>query len=64
MVIMECGWNTTCNVTSGDGFEMWIRKCDSPSPAYGGYNCSELGEAEKWKSCEKNPCENPPTGIY
>ena len=48
----------------GDRFEMWTRKCDNLSPAYGDYNCSELEEAEKWKSCEKSPYKNPPTGKY
>ena len=55
--------NTTCNVTCGDGFEMWTRKCESPTPAYGGHNCSKRGEGEKWKSCRKTPCKYVLTGI-
>ena len=55
--------HTTCDVTCGDGFEMWTRKCESPTPAYGGHNCSKRGEGEKWKSCRKTPCKYVLTGI-
>ena len=48
--------NSTCNVTCGDGYRRWIRRCDSPSPAHGGRNCS-LGESvEKWELCRMKSC--------
>ena len=55
--------NAKCNVSCGDGFEFWTRKCDTPLPAYGGHNCLELGKAERWDSCRMTPCENRPEGI-
>ena len=48
--------NSTCNVSCGDGFETWSRKCNNPAPKYGGRNCRHLGEAVEHTPCTKKPC--------
>ncbi|XP_028414630.1 uncharacterized protein LOC114537738 [Dendronephthya gigantea] len=51
-----------CNVSCGNGTEIWRRTCDNPEPKYGGSNCSELGKSMKLTKCAKKPC--PVDGNY
>ncbi|XP_028408139.1 uncharacterized protein LOC114530726 [Dendronephthya gigantea] len=54
--------NSTCNVTCGEGFEIWTRKCNNPEPKHGGKNCSHLGEPIENRRCITKPC--PVDGKY
>ena len=45
-----------CNVSCGDGVEIWRRSCDNPEPKYGGRNCSGLGKSENFRKCSKQLC--------
>ena len=49
-----------CNVSCGEGMEIWRRTCDNPEPKYGGSNCSELGKSAELRQCNKKRC---PGGI-
>ncbi|XP_028399013.1 uncharacterized protein LOC114522511 [Dendronephthya gigantea] len=51
-----------CNVSCGEGMEIWRRNCDNPEPKYGGSNCSQLGKSIKLRKCAKKPC--PVDGNY
>ncbi|XP_028399006.1 uncharacterized protein LOC114522508 isoform X2 [Dendronephthya gigantea] len=51
-----------CNVSCGEGMEIWRRTCDNPEPKYEGNNCSELGKSIDLKKCTKKPC--PVDGNY
>ncbi|XP_028399009.1 uncharacterized protein LOC114522509 isoform X2 [Dendronephthya gigantea] len=54
-----------CNVSCGEGMEIWRRTCDNPEPKYGGNNCSELGKSIDLKKCTKKPCPaSPVDGNY
>ena len=45
-----------CNVSCGNGVELWQRICDNPVPKYGGHNCSELGKSTETRNCSRKPC--------
>ena len=52
------GWylSSKCNVTCGNGIEIWRRSCDNPSPKNGGQNCSVLGNGVEYRICRKQLC--------
>ncbi|XP_028397378.1 uncharacterized protein LOC114521159 [Dendronephthya gigantea] len=54
--------SSACNVTCGGGFETWTRDCNNPEPKFGGRNCSHLGKAIEYRSCQPTPC--PVNGGY
>ena len=43
-----------CSTSCGDGMQSRERKCDNPSPQYGGENCK--GVAKEDKKCNIKPC--------
>ena len=45
-----------CNVSCGEGMEIWRRTCDNPEPKYGGSNCNKLGKSTELRKCFKKPC--------
>ena len=45
-----------CDVSCGDGVEVWRRTCSSPAPKYNGRNCSGLGISTEFRNCSKTPC--------
>ncbi|CAB3998077.1 Hypothetical predicted protein [Paramuricea clavata] len=45
-----------CNVSCGDGVEIWRRFCNNPEPKYGGHNCSGLGNSTVFGNCSRSPC--------
>ena len=45
-----------CNVSCGDGVEIWRRFCNNPEPKYGGHNCSGLGNSTEFRNCSRKPC--------
>ena len=45
-----------CNVSCGDGVEIWQRSCDNPQPKYGGCNCSGLEKSTSFRKCSKQAC--------
>jgi hypothetical protein len=51
-------WNLSsqCNVTCGQGVEIWRHSCNNPTPKNGGRNCTVLGEDIKRIICERRPC--------
>ena len=53
-------WNlgTECNVTCGQGVEIWRRLCDNPKPKNGGRNCAELGKDVEDRICKRRPCSS------
>ncbi|CAB4014749.1 coadhesin-like isoform X2, partial [Paramuricea clavata] len=52
----------SCNVSCGDGVEIWRRFCNRPEPKYGGENCRELGSSSEFRNCTQKPC--PIDGNY
>ena len=52
-----------CNVSCGNGVEVWQRNCDNPVPKYGGHNCSELGNSTKTRNCSRMPCLSKPKSL-
>ena len=53
-----------CNVSCGEGVEVWQRTCDNPEPKYGGHNCSELGELFELRKCKREPCPSKDKIIF
>ena len=47
---------TPCDVSCGDGVEIWRRFCNNPEPRYNGRNCSELGISTEFRNCSRTPC--------
>ena len=45
-----------CNVSCGDGVEIWRSFCNNPEPKYGGHNCSGLGNSAEFRNCSRKPC--------
>ncbi|XP_028416139.1 hemicentin-1-like isoform X1 [Dendronephthya gigantea] len=46
-----------CNVSCGEGVEIWRRNCDNPKPKYGGSNCSGLGNSAELRKCKRKTCQ-------
>ncbi|XP_078346340.1 uncharacterized protein LOC144631705 isoform X1 [Oculina patagonica] len=57
-------WNewSTCTVSCGLGTRARSRKCDNPTPQYGGKDCSVLGPSFETDYCNSNDC--PRDGGY
>ena len=53
-----------CNVSCGEGVEVWQRSCDNPEPKYGGHNCSKLGDSVEKRKCKGKPCPSKNKTIY
>jgi hypothetical protein len=51
-------WNLSsqCNVTCGQGEEIWRRSCNNRIPKNGGRNCTVLGKDVEYRICRKQPC--------
>ncbi|KAJ7370963.1 hypothetical protein OS493_028576 [Desmophyllum pertusum] len=47
---------SACHVTCGTGVRNRSRNCTSPSPAFAGKNCSEIGEPWETAECVLTPC--------
>ncbi|CAB4004558.1 coadhesin-like isoform X2 [Paramuricea clavata] len=52
----------SCNVSCGDGVEIWRRFCNNPEPKYGGHNCSGFWNSTEFRNCSRTPC--PIDGSY
>ena len=53
------GWSnwmpyTKCSKSCGSGSQVSTRRCNNPTPAHGGMECS--GPAERTRECNTNPC--------
>ena len=56
---VDGGWGAyypvgICSTTCGPGTVAAERRCDTPSPQYGGENCT--GENSTFISCDMEPC--------
>jgi len=51
-----------CSKKCGGGIKLMNRKCDKPSPRFGGKDCSELGKPIMSHACNEQPC--PIDGGY
>jgi hypothetical protein len=51
-------WNLSsqCNVTCGQGEEIWRRSCNNPTPKNGGRNCTLLGKDVEYRICKRQSC--------
>ena len=50
-------WTTSaCSKTCGGGTQTKTRRCNSPTPAHGGKDCSRLGPASQQQACNANHC--------
>ena len=47
---------TECSTTCGEGQQTRSRSCTNPTPAYGGDDCSTLGDDKETKTCKLNVC--------
>ncbi|CAB4030230.1 uncharacterized protein LOC110041943 [Paramuricea clavata] len=54
--------SSQCNVTCGQGEEIWRRSCDNPTPKNGGRNYTVLGKDVEYRICKRRPC--PVDGNY
>ncbi|KAK3092507.1 hypothetical protein FSP39_003791 [Pinctada imbricata] len=59
LLLVNGGWSSwgsygSCSVTCGGGNQYKSRSCSSPSPRYGGSQCS--GSGRKSRQCSTNPC--------
>jgi hemicentin len=52
----EWAYWTPCTVTCGGGVSTRFRNCTSPSPAFGGKDCVELGAETETSSCAPDRC--------
>ena len=52
-----------CNVSCGNGVEIWQRTCDNPVPRYGGNICSELGNSTESRNYSRKPCPSKPKSL-
>ena len=43
---------TPCSKSCGTGMRSRIRNCTSPAPAFGGKDCSALGDPQESEPCE------------
>ena len=50
----EWSYWSKCSVTCGSGMKERSRKCDNPTPAYGGQNCT--GNEFNLTSCDNEAC--------
>ena len=46
----------TCSETCGEGQKTRSRSCTNPAPAYGGDDCTEIGDATESQTCNDGPC--------
>ncbi|XP_028416087.1 semaphorin-5A-like [Dendronephthya gigantea] len=45
-----------CNVSCGEGVEIWQRNCDNQEPNYSGSNCSGQGNSIEIRKCKRKTC--------
>ncbi|XP_078382182.1 A disintegrin and metalloproteinase with thrombospondin motifs 4-like [Oculina patagonica] len=49
-------WKSSCSKLCGGGIQKRFRKCNKPSPANRGRDCSRLGRATETRSCNTHKC--------
>ena len=47
---------TECSTTCGPGMKSRYRSCTNPAPAFGGKDCSRLGDPDQVAPCELTKC--------